>query len=157
MITTGPLQHCPKRMVLGPCGGVRPDGGCEVTPEAGCAFEGAVPAWPAEGAVPSWPPVGAVPAAVPVAVPLVLTDFTSEPYSVRPHRAVAATLAGSCDAVLVGEHHNRPDLRRCPSPSCCWTAGLRPWVTLACRDRNRVVLEQELAAARRPALRPCSA
>jgi methylenetetrahydrofolate reductase (NADPH) len=23
-------------------------------------------------------------------------------------------------------------------------AGVRPWITLACRDRNRVVLEQEL-------------
>ena len=27
-------------------------------------------------------------------------------------------------------------------------AGVRPWITLACRDRNRIILEQELHGLR---------
>ena len=87
---------CPKHMVMGPCGGVRADGCCEVVPEP-CVFP--APAQWAE-------PVPAVPLR---AVPLILTDFSSEPYSVRMLTTVARTLAPSCDAVLVGEHQDRPD------------------------------------------------
>jgi hypothetical protein len=58
-------------MVLGPCGGVRADGSCEVVPDP-CVFP--VPARWAD------PPVPPVPLR---AVPLILTDFSSEPYSVR--------------------------------------------------------------------------
>ena len=64
------------------------------------------------------------------------------------HRAVAATLAPSCDAVLVGEHQNRPDFPPALLASMLREAGARPWITLACRDRNRIVLEQELTGLR---------
>ena len=126
---------CPKHMVMGPCGGVRADGRCEVVPDP-CVF----PA-PAEWAEP-------VPAVPLRAVPLILTDFSSEPYSVRMLRTVARTLAPSCDAVLVGEHQDRPDFPPTLLASMLREAGARPWMTLACRDRNRIVLEEELSGLR---------
>lgn len=128
-------EGCPKRMMMGPCGGVRPDGGCEVIGEP-CAF-GAPVAWP--------DPVAAVPLR---RVPLILADYTSEPYSVPMLTTVAGLLAADCDAVLVGEHQNRPDFPPSLLASLLQGAGARPWMTLACRDRNRVVLEQELRGLR---------
>ncbi|WP_285598142.1 methylenetetrahydrofolate reductase [Kineosporia sp. NBRC 101731] len=77
--------------------------------------------------------------------PLVLTDFTVRPYDVRAVAEVGAILHGSCDGVLVGEHHNRPDFPPTLMAKLLADADLRPWITLTCRDRNRVVLEQELA------------
>jgi len=126
---------CPKHMVMGPCGGVRADGTCEVLPHP-CVFPEPV-AW-----------AEPVPAARLPAVPLILADFSSEPFSVPAHRAVAAALAPSCDAVLVGEHQNRPDFPPALLAPMLADAGVRPWITLACRDRNRVVLEQELTGLR---------
>jgi 5,10-methylenetetrahydrofolate reductase len=49
------------------------------------------------------------------------------------------------DGLLVGEHANRPDYPPTLFAAEVRDAGGRPWTTLACRDRNRVVLEQELA------------
>jgi len=90
-------------------------------------------------------PVPAVPLR---AVPLILTDFSSEPYSVRMLTTVARTLASSCDAVLVGEHQDRPDFPPTLLASMLQDTGVRPWMTLACRDRNRIVLEEELSGLR---------
>ncbi len=129
------LPGCPKRMVMGPCGGVRPDGGCEAGPHP-CVFPVPV-AWPE--------PVPSVPLQ---AVPLILTDFSSEPYSVPAHAEVAGILAPVSDAVLVGEHQDRPDFPPAQLASILQQAGARPWITLSCRDRNRVVLEQELHGLR---------
>ena len=122
-------------MVMGPCGGVRANGECELAPRP-CAFT-----------VPErWTdPVPAVPLR---SVPLILTDFTSEPYSAVSHRSVAAVLAPVSDAVLVGDHQRHPDFPPSLLASLLQDAGARPWVTLTCRDRNRVALEQELAALR---------
>jgi methylenetetrahydrofolate reductase (NADPH) len=132
-----PADGCPKHMVMGPCGGVRDGGGCEVI--AGpCVFE--VPA--------TWPDANRVAAVPPRRVPLVLADYTADPYSVPMLTAVAGTLAASCDAVLVGEHQNRPDFPPVLLASLLQAAGARPWISLACRDRNRLVLEQELNGLR---------
>ena len=127
---------CPKRMVMGPCGGVRAGGSCEVAPRP-CVF-----ATPVE-----W--TGPTAAPVPLrTVPRILTDFSSEPWSAAMLGAVAAVLAPACDAVLVGEHQDRPDFPPTLHASLLLAAGLRPWMTLTCRDRNRIVLEAELTGLR---------
>jgi 5,10-methylenetetrahydrofolate reductase len=58
---------------------------------------------------------------------------------------VVGVLAEVSDGLLVGEHANRPDLPPALFAAEVLEAGGRLWTTLACRDRNRVVLEQELA------------
>ncbi len=79
-----------------------------------------------------------------VRAPLVLTDFSCTPFDRADVAATAAVLAPGCDAVLVGEHQNKPDFPPTLMGSLLLDAGVTPWITLSCRDRNRVVLEQEL-------------
>jgi methylenetetrahydrofolate reductase (NADPH) len=126
---------CPKQMTFGPCGGVRADGQCEMRPGP-CAFAGVVP----------WS--GAEPELKRGRAPLVLTDFSCAPFDEGDVAATAAVLAPACDAVLVGEHQNKPDFSPTLMGSLLVGAGLAPWITLSCRDRNRVVLEQELRGLR---------
>lgn len=133
---------CPKRMVFGPCGGVRDDGRCEVA-EHGCVFLD-VP--PVEWSGPTATPVA--PSALTTAAgrhPLVLADLSVPPFDPATLRRVVAVLGPAADALLVGEHAERPDLPPTMIAAEVLDAGGRLWTTLACRDRNRVVLEQELA------------
>jgi methylenetetrahydrofolate reductase (NADPH) len=122
-------------MQFGPCGGVHPDGQCEMRPGP-CAFSEVV-AWS-----------GDQPAARPGRAPLVLADFSCAPFNSDDVAATAAVLAPGCDAVLVGEHQNKPDFPPTLMGSLLLDAGVVPWITLSCRDRNRVVLEQELRGLR---------
>jgi 5,10-methylenetetrahydrofolate reductase len=124
-------QECPKRMDFGPCGGVLPDGQCEMRPGP-CAFPEAV-LW-------TGPDISA-PTGRP---PLILTDFSCLPFDPADVDRIAAILAPSCDAVLVGEHQNRPDFPPTMMGRMLLDSGATPWITLSCRDRNRIVLEQEL-------------
>lgn len=122
-------------MTYGPCGGVRPDSSCEMVAMP-CAFP--APVVSAEQ-VPG----------VPLArVPLVLADISAPPFDLDALRRAAAIMVPSSDAMLVGEHHNRPDFPPTIVAQTLLQAGARPWITLACRDRNRVVLEQELRGLR---------
>jgi 5,10-methylenetetrahydrofolate reductase len=124
-------------MVYGPCGGAHPDGGCEVV--AGpCVFREPTPV-----------PIDQQRTGTPLpATPLVLTDFSTPPFDRAALRRTAEIVAPSCDAVLVGEHQDRPDFPPTLFATLLRDAGLRPWITLACRDRNRIGLEQELAGLR---------
>ncbi len=134
-VRTLDADTCPKRMQFGPCGGVRPDQQCEM--RAGpCAFHDYVP-W----AGPDVP-------AAPVRAPLILTDFSAAAFDPADLAATAAVLADSCDAVLVGEHQNRPDFPPTLMGRLLLDSGVQPWITLSCRDRNRIVLEQELRGLR---------
>ena len=128
---------CPKRMVYGPCGGVRADLSCELG-DRPCPFAVRPPVHWAGPAAP-------VPAP---RVPLVLTDLSVRPYDPGSLRRVVRILAPVSDGLLVGEHQNRPDLPPTLLAAEVIAAGGRPWLTLTCRDRNRVVLEQELVGLR---------
>lgn len=134
---------CPKKMIFGPCGGVRVDGGCEMV-RAPCPFLAPdldVPLWTGPVAVPH-----------PVTPPLVLTDLSVPPADAAALRSTARLLASSCDALLVGDHQDRPDFPPTMLARMIADADVAPWVTLACRDRNRAVLEQELHGLRHDGL-----
>lgn len=150
MITDGPapaeVAGCPKAMTYGPCGGVRDDASCELDarpcPFAGPAAE--LVRWQQAPPAPAHPPSSRLLDAV-RRRPVVLTDLTIAAFDAAGVAAVTKTLADSCDAVLVGEHQNRPDFPPTLMAALVADAGGVAWVTLACRDRNRLVLEQELA------------
>ncbi|WP_219944604.1 methylenetetrahydrofolate reductase C-terminal domain-containing protein [Iamia sp. SCSIO 61187] len=133
---------CPKRMVYGPCGGVRPGGACEVA-DVACPFATLTRPIPWDGPTRT----GGAPAGGGFAdrtAPLVLTDLTVAPYDREGLATVVGLLAGSCDAVLVGDHQSRPDFPPTQIAGLVDDAGGAAVITLSCRDRNRVVLEQEL-------------
>ena len=110
-----------------------------------CVFGGADLDRPVVWTDPS--PVGAA-----VRAPLVLTDLSVPPADAASLAATARVLAPSCDAVLVGDHQDRPDFPPTMLARMLADAGAQPWVTLACRDRNSVVLEQELRGLRHDGL-----
>lgn len=76
--------------------------------------------------------------------PVVLADLSVAPFDRSSVRRVGE-LAPVADGLLSGEHANRPDFPPALLAAEVRDAGGTPWATLACRDRNRVVLEQELA------------
>jgi 5,10-methylenetetrahydrofolate reductase len=136
-------EICPKRMRYGPCGGVRDDLTCELG-DRPCPFAVApLPVWTGEPPpAPALRPDGLLDRAA--RRPVVLTDLSVTPYSPDSVRRVVGVLAGSSDALLVGEHQSTPDLPPTLFAAEVLAAGGRPWTTLTCRDRNRVVLEQEI-------------
>lgn len=135
-------------MVFGPCGGVRADGGCEMV-AAPCVFDlpelPELPELPDHEVEPGMPSAS-LPTPSEVRAPQVLTDLSTPPADAATLQTTARLLADSCDAVLVGDHQDRPDFPPSTLARLIADAGVQPWVTLACRDRNRVVLEQELQA-----------
>ncbi|WP_409331222.1 methylenetetrahydrofolate reductase C-terminal domain-containing protein [Trujillonella humicola] len=140
-----PREGCPKRMVFGPCGGVRPDEGCEVA-EHRCVFVGEPPvSWPVEPSPAPAPRPGSLLDTARTR-PVVLTDLTVVPYDPGSLRRVVGVVGPVSDGLLIGEHANRPDFPPALFAAEVQAAGGRLWTTLACRDRNRVVLEQEVAA-----------
>jgi methylenetetrahydrofolate reductase (NADPH) len=124
-------------MHYGPCGGVRDEGRCEMRPHP-CTFATLDTAPPWTGAPAPLRPSPDLPS------PVVLTDLTLPAYDRSAIGEIVDVLAPTCDAVLVGEHQSRPDLPPTLMAALIKERGVRPWITLTCRDRNRVVLEQEL-------------
>ena len=139
MSTVSYAPGCPKRMVFGPCGGVRLDGRCEMDDRA-CVFVDET------ASMPLWPTAPEPSRAV--VAPQILTDLSTPPADAATLTATARRLAGSCDALLVGDHQDRVDFPPSVLARLIADVGTAPWVTLACRDRNRVTLEQELQALR---------
>jgi len=131
---------CPKRMVFGPCGGVRDDGRCELAQHRCVFLDRPLEAWPD-------PPVRSafLDGGHAGAVPAVLADLSVPPFDPASLRRIVGVLGPVSDGLLEGEHANRPDLPPTMVAREVLDAGGRLWTTLACRDRNRVVLEQELA------------
>jgi hypothetical protein len=129
-------------MVFGPCGGVRDEGRCELA-EHPCVF--------LDEPLVRWPDPPVQPARLSPLLdraahgPVVLADLSVVPFDPESVRRVVGTLAPVSDGLLVGEHANRPDFPPTMFAAEVIGAGGRVWTTLACRDRNRVVLEQELA------------
>jgi 5,10-methylenetetrahydrofolate reductase len=135
---------CPKHMQYGPCGGVRDDLSCELG-DRPCPFAVApLPQWAGGDPAPAPPPRpdGLLDRAA--TRPVVLTDLSVVPYAPASVRRVVGVLGASADALLIGEHQSTPDLPPTLFAAEVMAAGGRPWTTLTCRDRNRVVLEQEL-------------
>ena len=136
-------EGCPKRMVFGPCGGVADDGRCEVAEHACVFLAPPLPRWTAPAPpAPNRRPDGLLERAR--RGPVVLTDLTVTPFDPASVRSVVGVLAPVSDGLLIGEHQHRPDLPPTLLAQEVLAAGGRPWTTLACRDRNRLVLEQEL-------------
>jgi 5,10-methylenetetrahydrofolate reductase len=124
-------------MVYGPCGGVRADLTCELG-DRRCVF--------VDEPLVRWAGPASTPDPDPVARPFVVTDLRVAPYDLASIESVTRTLAAACDAVLVGEHPARPDFPPAMMATAVAAAGGAAWITLTCRDRNRVVLESELQA-----------
>jgi 5,10-methylenetetrahydrofolate reductase len=140
---------CPKDMAFGPCGGVHADGACEVRPEP-CVFLGrALPVhWAATASYPTpLSPAGAEVRSILTRRPLVMTGFPVRPMTSDDVAPVAEALRGRADAVLSGDAgsartHYPPSYRA----ALMVAEGVRPWIGVNARDRNRVALEGEFAA-----------
>lgn len=133
---TPAVIDCPKRMRYGPCGGVRPSGACELDEALPCPWTSGTPVTAWDGPEPDAPAV--------VDPPLVLADLSVPARDPATLRAVATGLAAGADALLVADLHDRADFPPTMLAAQLLELGTRPWVTLTCRDRNRVVLEQEV-------------
>jgi 5,10-methylenetetrahydrofolate reductase len=135
-------------MTYGPCGGVAPDGGCEVDGDP-CPFV------PAEVAAWGMPPAAATaprnPRAAALAAKLtrgeaVIADFPAAALDTASLRACAHALS-EVDAVLLGDSpHARVQFPPAYRAALVQAQGLTAWVGINTRDRNRVALEAELAA-----------
>jgi methylenetetrahydrofolate reductase (NADPH) len=136
---------CPKHMVYGPCGGVTTAGGCEVDARLPCPFVTALTvSW--QGGQPALS--GRQPFRDVLATrQVVIADLPTAPLDRTALLRSADLLAGSVDAVLIGDH---PGARVQFPPSyrahLLRDRGVAVWAGLNCRDRNRVALEGELAA-----------
>lgn len=128
-----PVDHaeddtgCPKHMVHGPCGGPRGDGTCEVG-DRPCPFLGtALPRFDGDALdeVPPVPPLR------------VIADLRPDPSLTEEVAAAAALLAGTVDAVLVGEHLDDATPHAVPVVAeAVRSAGLDVVATLTCRQRT---------------------
>jgi methylenetetrahydrofolate reductase (NADPH) len=139
---------CPKNMTYGPCGGVHPDGTCEVASVL-CPFaKGNLVGWQeAHTKTQTITPAGQTFLETMQRRPVVVTDLPTAPLSADSIRASADALVGYADAVLLGDHGEaRVQFPPAYRAMLVHGAGLPTWPGLNCRDRNRVALEGELAA-----------
>lgn len=149
-VDSSTTEGCPKHMVFGPCGGVRDGGGCELDAAITCPWTDArdpapVRPWPgpAVGTRQATAPGGLLPRSR--EAPVVLTDLSVPSFDLDALTTAAQIVGPVSDAVLSGDIHHRPTFPPTFMAAQLRAVGAHPWMTLTCRDRNRVVLEQELA------------
>jgi 5,10-methylenetetrahydrofolate reductase len=132
-------------MVHGPCGGVEPDGRCELG-DRPCPFaDRPTVAW--EGADPARPCPADPLLELARRRPIVVCDLPAQSLDGDAIRRAAAALAGVADAVLFGDvGWARVQLPPSYRAGLVAAEGVRPWAGLNCRDRNRVALAGELYA-----------
>src|ERR1700761_5774765 len=106
-LQTSPRDVCPKHMTYGPCGGVRPDGACEIG-GLRCPFvdialrEWTGPAAPQPAGAGEPNPRGRRLRAALDPGPVVVADFPARALDTGSVRACAAALSDA-DAVLLGD------------------------------------------------------
>jgi methylenetetrahydrofolate reductase (NADPH) len=151
------LESCPKHMTYGPCGGVESDGRCEVS-DLGCVFlPDPTVRWPSP-ADDTLGPDAAASTDISTAAgrelvalmqqrPVIVSGLPARPMDASSIAACADILRGNVDAVLSGDS-GRARVQFPPSyrAELIRRNGLRAWLGVNCRDRNRVALEGELAA-----------
>ena len=98
-MTADPGRGCPKRMTYGPCGGVGPDGSCEIGSEPCVFLDDTIVPW-----------AGAAPVRVPGAAgrefrdltrrrPVIVAEMPTVPLDVRSIAETADVMRGTVDAV----------------------------------------------------------
>ncbi|HWI74753.1 MAG TPA: methylenetetrahydrofolate reductase C-terminal domain-containing protein [Baekduia sp.] len=143
------MSACPKTMVHGPCGGVHPDGTCEIG-GLRCTFL-AAPSGPLTTEIPAPDRARSGLGARELMAlwdrrPIITVELASAPLDVEAQRVAAAAIAGHADAALLGDAPwARVQLPPSLRAQIVASEGVRPWASLTCRDRNRVALEGELA------------
>ncbi|CCH86935.1 Methylenetetrahydrofolate reductase [Modestobacter italicus] len=132
-------------MTHGPCGGVGVDGGCEAAPGP-CVFLGRPTVrWAGDDVHPPAPEAPLL--ALMRQRPVVVADLPAAPLSRESLVRGADVLAGSVDAVLLGDSGGaRVQFPPAYRAALVQARGVPAWAGLTCRDRNRVALEGELAA-----------
>ncbi|MFT4082411.1 MAG: hypothetical protein QM638_07470 [Nocardioides sp.] len=148
---------CPKHLAHGPCGGVGPDGGCEVpTGPRQCGFLATPPTAIPPTAMPVTAPTAAPPTAAAIELgriaerrPLVVSGFPAHPMDSDSVAICAETLRETCDAALAGDS-GRARTQFPPSYRALLMAraGVRAWAGVNCRDRGTEALRVELEALR---------
>ena len=114
---------CPKHMVYGPCGGVREPDRCEVD-DRPCPF--------VDRPLVTWREAPPPPRAAPWPAtdhdhPVIVTDLRVRPFDLASIASVTRALAADSDALLIGEHQNRPDFPPSFAAQAVTEAGGHPW------------------------------
>jgi methylenetetrahydrofolate reductase (NADPH) len=155
-----PIGSCPKSMVLGPCGGVSADGGCEVDAAHSCVFLDPVRA--ARRDEDERAALGAALAPDPAALSAsgfrqrlesgaftVVTELNGpDGAAADSYVAAAQAIAAESDAVSVTDHSGaNVHMGSLAAAGRLRAAGIEVIATFACRDRNRIALQGDLLGA----------
>lgn len=133
-----PSEQCPKHMTNGPCGGVTPEGMCEV-PGVRCPFIDVVD--------PRWA-VSSVPSA-PIDLDEFVVDLRPDPSRSSELAEVGRIFRRAGITALVGDHVDEPDLFEPPDIGrALGAAGVDAIVTLTCRSRNEELLGRYISELR---------
>ena len=145
--TAEPRPGCPKHMVFGPCGGVEADGRCEVDDRRCVFLDNPHPPAARRVSPTTLTPAAAAMRELMARRQVVVADFPARAMDLASSARCAGLLAGTVDAVLVGDAPTaRVQFPPAFRASLIIAEGLPVWAGLNCRDRNRVALEGELAA-----------